>query len=183
MLLAHKKDLQQKLRRNLLTIEDKELAFYLQNLQRVGTISAFLALFILGAFFGRDPPQNDLDNQLIIMLFLSANCVAFLLECIVVFRTMELCILGPGLGLRGPEGAMTRAVYIMRLESKKVYRLFNAALFFFHISTALYLYIVFQGDMILPIPGQVRDQPLAHPLASPSNNQRPLFVYRHAVSY
>jgi hypothetical protein len=57
MLLANKKDLQQKLRLSILTIEEKELAFYFQNMQRMGTISAFLALFILGAFFGRDPLQ------------------------------------------------------------------------------------------------------------------------------
>lgn len=156
MLLANKKDLQQKLRLSILTIEDKELAFYFQNMQRIGTISAFLALFILGAFFGREPVQDDVDNNpIIVYSFLSVNSIAFLLECIVVFRTMELCVRGPGLGLRGPEGSMTRAVFIMRQESKVVHRIFYAGLIFILISAGIYLYVVSEMELTLPIPGLI----------------------------
>jgi hypothetical protein len=64
--------------------------------------------------------QDDVNNNpVIVYSFLSVNMIAFLCECIVVLRTMELCIRGPGLGLRGPEGSMTRAVFIMRQASQK----------------------------------------------------------------
>jgi hypothetical protein len=156
MLLANKKDLQQKLRLSILTIEEKELIFYFQNMQRVGTISAFFALFILGAFQGREPIQEDVDNNpIIVNSFLPVNMIALLLECTVVYRTMELCIRGPGLGLRGPEGSMTRAVFIMRQESKVVYRIFYAGLFFFLVSTGLFLYALSQMELTMPIPGLI----------------------------
>ena len=49
MLLADKHDLQQKLRLNLLQIEEKELNFYTQNCYTIGTQAALLAGFAFGA--------------------------------------------------------------------------------------------------------------------------------------
>ena len=47
---------------------------------------------------------------------------------------------------------MTRAVMVMRGEYKTLHRMFYTGLAFFHISAALYIYILFEGDPYVPIP-------------------------------
>ena len=147
MILARKLDLQQSLRRALVTIEDKELALHIHNNQRLGLISAMLAIFIFGAFYGRYLPQNSLAEKasseyaeiavptselgaghvVLLHAYMALTAAATILQLLVVVRTTMLCVLAPGLGLRGPEGSMTRAVLVLRRQSMINLHLFRCA--------------------------------------------------------
>lgn len=172
MILARKLDLQQSLRRALVTIEDKELALHFHNNQRLGLISAMLAIFIFGAFYGRYLPQNSLAEKasseyaeiavptselgaghvVLLHAYMALTAAATILQLLVVVRTTMLCVLAPGLGLRGPEGSMTRAVLVLRRQSMINLHLFYAGYVCFCADAAVYLYILFEGDAVLPAP-------------------------------
>ena len=172
MILARKLDLQQSLRRALVTIEDKELALHIHNNQRLGLISAMLAIFIFGAFYGRYLPQNSLAEKasseyaeiavptselgaghvVLLHAYMALTAAATILQLLVVVRTTMLCVLAPGLGLRGPEGSMTRAVLVLRRQSMINLHLFYAGYVCFCADAAVYLYILFEGDAVLPAP-------------------------------
>jgi hypothetical protein len=150
MLLADKYDLQERLKLNLLQIEDKELNFYTQNCYTVGTQAALISGFAFSAIV----EARDMDN--ITPAFKTSwsivTVLAMIFDLMCVVKAMQLSIMAPGLALRGPEGSMTRAVMVMRGEYKTLHRMFYTGLGFFHISAALYIYILFEGDPYIPIP-------------------------------
>lgn len=150
MLLADKYDLQERLKLNLLQIEDKELNFYTQNCYTVGTQAALISGFAFSAIV----EARDMDNitPWFKMSWSIVTVLSMIFELMGVVKAMQLSIMAPGLALRGPEGSMTRAVMVMRGEYKTLHRMFYAGLAFFHVSAALYIYILFEGDPYIPIP-------------------------------
>jgi hypothetical protein len=130
MLLADKHDLQNKLRLNLLQIEEKELNFYTQSCYTVGTQAALLAGFAFGAI-----TEVDIDASYHVVLqitWLVSIVLAMILEIGAVVKAMQLSILGPGLALRGPDGSVLRAILVMREEYVRARNMFYAGLVFFH---------------------------------------------------
>jgi hypothetical protein len=150
MLLADKYDLQERLKLNLLQIEDKELNFYTQNCYTVGTQAALIAGFAFSAIV----EARDMENitPAFKISWSVVTVLSMIFELMGVVKAMQLSIMAPGLALRGPEGSMTRAVMVMRGEYKTLHRMFYAGLAFFHISAALYFYVLFEGDPYIPIP-------------------------------
>ena len=49
-------------------------------------------------------------------------------EIMALVKATQLAITGPGLALRGPEGSMTHAISVMRIEYRKIGQLFYAGL-------------------------------------------------------
>ncbi len=164
MLLADKRDLQNSLKLSLLQIEEKELNFYTTNCHTVGTQAALLAgfgfaaliesrsgneSFTTGMYETMDSNGNILRAPVeahIVPLRVTWFCVTVIAMCLEIFavvKAMQLSILGPGLALRGPEGSMTRALVVMRVEYKKVHNLFYAGLGFFLASVGLYTWAMF----------------------------------------
>ena len=138
MLLADKHDLQQKLRLNLLQIEEKELNFYTQNCYTIGTQAALLAGFAFSAMC-----EVEIDHtygEHIQAMWLISIVLSMTLEIGAVVKSMQLSILGPGLALRGPEGSVARAIMVMRDEYKKVNALFYAGLANIHLSVAVFIW-------------------------------------------
>ncbi len=140
MLLADKNDLHQRLKLNLIQIDEKELNFYTQNCYTLGTQAALLSGF---AFTAIVEARDEADAESSMQIVWSASTVlAMVFELMTVVKSMQLSIMAPGLALRGPEGSMTRAVLVMRAEYKVLHRLFYAGLVFFHVSAALYATIL-----------------------------------------
>ena len=78
MLLADKRDLQNHLKRSILHIEEKELAYYTQNCYAMGTRSAVLILFSLSGFTQVDSTMlddNKVMNHLAMQGFWTGSCV------------------------------------------------------------------------------------------------------------
>ena len=160
MLLADKRDLQNSLKVSLLQIEEKELNFYTNNCMTVGTQAALLAGFGFAAIIESNVAvslaSEQFDQELdpgeaialwarvvLQVLWFLCTVVAMILEIFALVKAMQLSILGPGLALRGPEGSMTRALAVMRIEYKRVHTLFYGGLWSFLISVALYAWATF----------------------------------------
>uniref|UniRef100_A0A7S0PYC4 Uncharacterized protein n=1 Tax=Coccolithus braarudii TaxID=221442 RepID=A0A7S0PYC4_9EUKA len=142
MLLADKHDLQERLKLQLVHIEDKELNFYTQNCYTVGTQAALLSGFAFSAL-NATPDWEEGGTWLQVFWSLS-TVLAMLFEIMTVVKSMQLSIMGPGLALRGPEGSMTRAVLVMRSEYKSIHRLFYLGLICFHISAVLIIWVLLE---------------------------------------
>lgn len=138
MLLADKHDLQQKLRLNLLQIEEKELNFYTQNCYTIGTQAALLAGFAFSAMCEVEIDRTYGEHTQ--ALWLISIVLSMTLEIGAVVKSMQLSILGPGLALRGPEGSVARAIMVMRDEYKKVNALFYAGLANIHLSVGVFIW-------------------------------------------
>ena len=116
MLLADKLDLQNKLKLNMLQIEERELNYYTTNAMTVGTQAALLAGF---AFTGViEAPWDYLsDNNVadwVIAMCVCSTLFGMLFQVLAIVKSVQISILGPGLALRGSEGSMTRALSVMR---------------------------------------------------------------------
>ena len=62
-------------------------------------------------------------------------------------KSTQLAITGPGLALRGPEGSMTRAISVMRIEYRKIGQLFYMGLVCTLISSALFCFADFSTSV------------------------------------
>ena len=93
----------------------------------VGTQAALLAGFGFTGIIevslvraeNNDDSENTVTTTFKMLWFISMVC-AMILQISCLVKAMQLSILGPGLALRGPEGSMTRALAVMRVEYKKV---------------------------------------------------------------
>ena len=141
MLLADKLDLQNKLKLNILQIEERELNYYTQNAMTVGTQAALLAGF---AYSGLTQVAIPLDSDYVLkLLYLITTTTAMCLELIAVMSTTLLAMMGPGLALRGPDGSMHPAVDGMMDEYKQAYLNFFLGLIAFHLSAAIFGWLTF----------------------------------------
>ena len=68
-------------------------------------------------------------------------------EIMALVKATQLAITGPGLALRGPEGSMTHAISVMRIEYRKIGQLFYAGLAFTLMSTAIYSLTIFEPEV------------------------------------
>lgn len=154
MLLADKRDLQNSLKVSLLQIEEKELNFYFNNCVTVGTQAALLAGFTFSAIIEINVQQvlasdevvaeaGTTGTQTLQVIWFVATAMAMILEIFALIKAMQLSILGPGLALRGPEGSVTRALVVMRVEYTRIHGFFYSGLALFMLSIALYTFAMF----------------------------------------
>ena len=73
-------------------------------------------------------------------------------EIMALVKATQLAITGPGLALRGPEGSMTHAISVMRIEYRKIGQLFYAGLAFTLMSTAIYSLTIFEPERVVGVP-------------------------------
>jgi len=157
MLHASKREVQASLHNALVSIEQKELAYYFDLLQQLSTIAGQISFFAIGSFYGNELLQVDIkpgsaSNDAMLHAVVVCSTAATMLPLAAVFRATQLCVMGPGLGICGPNGSMTRAVIIMRAESREVYWMLVASMLLFLASIVPYLYVLFRTDTTKPIP-------------------------------
>lgn len=148
MLLADKLDLQNKLKLNMLQIEERELNYYTQNALTMGTQAALLAGFAFTGIVEADweyLQSNALSNThpWVSSCAAVATLLAMLFEVLAVVKSVQVSILGPGLALRGSEGSMTRALSVMKLEHRRLHWQFYIGLIFFFVAAAFFCVAIF----------------------------------------
>ena len=141
MLFADKRALETNLKVNLLAIREKELNYYTQNCLAVGTQSALLAGFAYSGLTQVAIPHER--AYLLKLAYLLVTTTAMCFELIAVLNTTLLSMMGPGLALRGPDGSMHPAVDGMMVEYRTAYYSFVLGLVFFHISAALFSWLIY----------------------------------------
>jgi hypothetical protein len=136
MLFADKRKLESGTKVRLNAIREKELDYYVQNCRAMGLASALLSGF---AWAGLTQVAIPVDKPYVLKLsYQMVTGTSMCLELIAVMNTTLLSMLGPGLALRGPEGAMHPAVDGMVEEYQLAYFNFVLGLVFFHGSAAIY---------------------------------------------
>lgn len=139
-----------------------------QNCLAVGTQAALLAGF---AYSGLTqvaiPPEAAYVLKL---MYLLVTTTAMCLELIAVMNTTLLSMMGPGLALRGPDGSMHPAVDGMMVEYKTAYISFVLGLVAFHLSAALFGWLMFSCTHA---PSQPLARCPAHPAAAARACPRP----------
>jgi hypothetical protein len=125
---------------NLLAIREKELNYYTQNCQAVGTQAALLAGFAYSGLTQVSIPHERAYALQLAYLLVTTTAMCF--ELIAVLNTTLLSMMGPGLALRGPDGSMHPAVDGMMKEYRTAYYCFVLGLVFFHFSAALYSWLI-----------------------------------------
>ena len=119
-------------------IREKELNYYSQNCLAVGTQAALLAGF---AYSGLTQVAIPLDSEYVLkLLYLLMTTTAMCLELIAVMNTTLLSMMGPGLALRGPDGAMDKAVEGLALEYRNIFLAFALGITFFLFSAVVFVF-------------------------------------------
>ena len=158
---------------NLLAIREKELNYYTQNCQAVGTQAALLAGFAYSGLTQVAIPHDRAYALRIAYLLVTTTAMCF--ELIAVLNTTLLSMMGPGLALRGPDGSMHPAVDGMMTEYRTAYYCFVLGLVFFHFSAALFSWLIYvhwsvstmaRGGHLLPGPPPAA--PALPPLSRPA---------------
>lgn len=151
MLYADKRNLEVNLQVALLRIRDKELIFYADNLQAIGTQAALLSGFAYNAIIMVAFPPDA--NKFLKACFLVTTTASMSLELMTVGGSMISAIQGPGLALRGPDGSMHRAVDGMLIEYKVAFMLFATGLVMFVLAAFFFAIIQFSWIISLPMAG------------------------------
>jgi hypothetical protein len=153
MLYADKRALEVNLQVALLRIRNKELTFYTDNLLAIGTQASLLAGFAYGGIIMVAWPPDA--NEFLKGCYLCATTGALSLELAVVGGSMIAAIYGPMLALRGPDGAMHRAVDGMLLEYKVAFILFSTGLGLFLLSSFIFAIVQFHWLLVVPMSGGI----------------------------
>lgn len=154
MLYADKNDLQRQLKLNLLKIEERELIYFTDNCYNIGTQAALLAGFSFSALMQASAIAGTM-NKGIQGAWASITVLAMVFEIMALVKATQLAITGPGLALRGPEGSMTHAISVMRIEYRKIGQLFYAGLAFTLMSTAIYSLTIFEPEVTSAVVGLI----------------------------
>uniref|UniRef100_A0A7S0IZC6 H(+)-exporting diphosphatase n=1 Tax=Calcidiscus leptoporus TaxID=127549 RepID=A0A7S0IZC6_9EUKA len=130
MLRADKEHLERDLKRSLLLLAEKELNFFEQCLNSVGTQAALIAGFA-SAIIVETASDLLLEASLGIQVaWIFATVLGMVLQILCVVSAMQLSILAAGLALRGPDGSMSYALAETRKEYRNVIRLFYSGAHF-----------------------------------------------------
>jgi hypothetical protein len=125
MITAERNELETQIQRSTVAIRERELATFTENFAVLSTQSVFLT----GLGFGgiTMTPIWDPEDRVVTQCFFYVACT-----CAIGFNVLTMCItswsmiFGPGLGIRGPRGSMSRAVKGMYAERKLAIRFYLA---------------------------------------------------------
>jgi hypothetical protein len=112
----------------------------------VGTQAALLAGFAYSGLTQVAIPHER--SYILKLMYLLVTTSAMCFELIAVLNTTLLSMMGPGLALRGPDGSMHPAVDGMMVEYRTAYYSFVLGLIFFHLSAALFSWLIYVHWMV-----------------------------------
>ena len=137
MLYADKQALETDLKVSLLAIRDRELNFYVQNLRSIATQAGVMSGFAYATVTSATGMAHHGDWQAV--LFLLVTTIAMDLNIFALGAATWCSMLGPGLALRGPDGAMDKAVEGLALEYRNIFLAFAFGITFFLLSAVVFL--------------------------------------------
>ena len=131
-----------------LAIRQKELEYWQSTFKTMAGQSAMLTGFCYGglSLFARDDnPWADYIS----FGYLATTTAAMGFGLLTVIVAALCSMLGPGLALRGSEGAgsVHKAVDTMKLESVNCFNFFITQLFMFHISSFLLMWVLYTSNV------------------------------------
>ena len=127
MIVADRNELEMQLRTAALKVREKELIAFTDNFSVLSTQSVFLTgLGYSGLIM--TPVWYSTRRIFLQLLFYTFITLAIWLNIMTMCITSWSMIFGPGLGIRGPDGSMKRAVMGMRSERKWALRFYWAGL-------------------------------------------------------
>jgi len=141
MLWADKRALEQRLRVDMIGIRERELDFYSANLQAIGLQAGIFASFLYPAIIYIVIPEGK--NDTLITAYLCLTAMAFGLHMLAVVNSMMCAMLAPGLALRGPNGAVHRALDDMLEEYRLTFFLFVLGILAYGLSAVLLCFVIF----------------------------------------
>lgn len=131
--------LQNNAKQRELEIREKELVFFLDNLNAILVSASFLGANSFAAITTNSFPPNvslflEVSYYAMTLLSMSLNLIATL--------NATICVMfGPGLALRGPENGMERAVLGLQTEKRVTFWYFKAGVTCFSLATGLHLFL------------------------------------------
>lgn len=141
MLYADKNALRTRLKVRLLHIRQHELTFYTNNCINIGTNALFFASF---AWWGlTEPPFDELGNDVVQTAYLGITALNMALQLLATINSTLCSLLGPALAIRGPDGAMHKAVDGMRTHYRFTLACFAVGIFLFQVSALAYVWMIF----------------------------------------
>ena len=120
--------------------------YFTENAYNIGTQAALLAGFSFSALM-QAASLRDLMTTGLQAGWVSVTILSMTFEIMALVKSTQLAISGPGLALRGPEGSMTRAISVMRIEYRKIGQYFYLGLIFMWISSAIFCGSVFEPEV------------------------------------
>ncbi|KAG8462485.1 hypothetical protein KFE25_010310 [Diacronema lutheri] len=147
MLWADKRALEQRLRVDMIGIRERELDFYSANLQAIGLQAGIFASFLYPAIIYIVIPEGK--NDTLITAYLCLTAMAFGLHMLAVVNSMMCAMLAPGLALRGPNGAVHRALDDMLEEYRLTFFLFVLGILAYGLSAVLLCFVIFTWTVAL----------------------------------
>jgi len=130
-------------------IRKRELDFYSNNCQSLGTQAALLAGFAYGGLSGVDISPETPDALRALFFVFVTMAMGFTFTAMI--NSSLASMLGPGYALRGPEGSYHHAVEALMLEYKLVFINFVLGMCTFYIAAFLYIWLAFDWRASLPL--------------------------------
>ena len=144
MLFADKELLESELKKKAIVLQDKELAFYMNNSNVLATQASLLAGFSYGGLLKADFNGIFASCAFMRIVYYLVTGVAMGSALCCLMLSVLCNILAPGLALQGPAGSMKRAVDGMAEAQRWTTRIFLVSLFSFNFSGIFYAWIAFQ---------------------------------------
>ena len=124
MLFANKQNLETELKVSLLSIRERELTLYSSNCRNIAGCTALLTGFSLTSLMYEKPGDFSEYSAAAKGAFELMNYLSVLFNTAAMFGATVCAMLGPGLALRGADGAMDQAVEGLALEFRTTFILF-----------------------------------------------------------
>lgn len=139
MLYADKQNLETDLKVSLLAIRERELVLYTNNCRNIGTLSCVLFGFAYSAMLFANWEHFAGISETSKSIFEFVTLTTMYLNTAAMFAATTSAMLGPGLALRGPDGAMDQAVEGLALEYRLSFLLFIGGLIAFYMVSTVFL--------------------------------------------
>ena len=145
MLFANKQALETELKVSLLQIRERELVLYAENCRNIGNISCMLAGFayVTLTYERSDTFQTGAVSggryiyEFLAFFGMFSNMAS-------MFGATACSMLGPGLALRGSDGAMDQAVEGLALEYRTIFMLFLTGVISFYACFSVFLILDYE---------------------------------------
>ena len=131
-LYADKQALETELKVSLLAIRDRELSLYTDNCRSIASISCMLAGFAYSTLVYEGTNDFTKVSRTFRTVFDLIAFSSMLLNMAALFGSTVCAMLGPGLALRGQDGAMDQAVEGLALEYRTTFILFLGGVFTYY---------------------------------------------------
>ena len=150
MLFADKQALETELKVSLLEIRERELNLYASNCRNIASITCMLAGFAYVTLTFEQGNSETFEGASARgkWLYELVAYSSLILNSVSMFGSTVCSMLGPGLALRGQDGAMDQAVEGLALEYRTIFMLFLTGILSFYLCFSIFLMLDTTSDWL-----------------------------------